>query len=86
MFQRNNGIIFVLFVVHGAWSDWVDGSCAETCGPSTMDQTRTCDNPAPDHGGDDCPNNPADSTQTGVACDLGPCPSKLANNIVILPF
>ncbi|XP_030852078.1 uncharacterized protein LOC100890012 isoform X4 [Strongylocentrotus purpuratus] len=34
--------------VHGGWSAWRDStSCSTTCGYSTRNQIRTCDNPAP---------------------------------------
>ena len=42
-----------LFLVHGGWSDYKEeeGECSETC---TKKSTRTCDNPAPENGGNDC--------------------------------
>eukprot|EP00057_Strongylocentrotus_purpuratus_P022308 XP_011676782.1 PREDICTED: coadhesin-like [Strongylocentrotus purpuratus] len=41
--------------VHGGWSAWRDStSCSSTCGYSTRNQIRTCDNPAPARRGRDC--------------------------------
>ncbi len=61
----------------GAWSDWADvGSCSTTCGDGQKTQQRTCDNPAPNNGGLDCPD---DDTQT-VNCNLGDCPLSVDGN------
>ena len=41
--------------VPGNWSSWGAWSnCSETCGNGTSTRTRTCDNPAPAYGGEDC--------------------------------
>ncbi len=60
--------------VDGAWSSWVDtGACSVTCASGTIQQSRSCDNPAPSGSGADCT---GDSTQT-ISCDTNtPCPGK----------
>ena len=50
--------------VDGGFSDW--GACSVTCGGGQ--QTRTCDNPAPAHGGANCV---GDLTR---ACGIDSCP------------
>ena len=41
--------------VNGAWSAWSETtSCTVTCGGGTQDWSRTCTNPEPAHGGEDC--------------------------------
>ena len=41
-------------VVDGGWSPWVCGSCSKTCGGGTQNCTRSCSNPIPDCGGNEC--------------------------------
>ncbi|XP_066914708.1 uncharacterized protein [Clytia hemisphaerica] len=57
--------------VHGNWADWSSwGKCSASCGTSQQTRTRTCTNPAPQHGGLDC-------TGSGTAirnCNTKPCP------------
>ena len=43
-----------------------------TCGPGTHTRTRSCDNPAPEHGGDDC----GELTEETDPCEITPCPGK----------
>ncbi|XP_022109876.1 SCO-spondin-like [Acanthaster planci] len=41
--------------IHGAWSEWADWSeCSVTCNYGVIVRQRSCDNPAPQHGGDFC--------------------------------
>ncbi|KAI8502229.1 hypothetical protein Bbelb_198170 [Branchiostoma belcheri] len=64
-------------IVDGGWSDWVDGTCSVSCGHGLMTQTRTCNNPEPAHGGEECTR--ADGTsgltdERAVYCNEGVCP------------
>ncbi|KAI8491799.1 regulation of mast cell degranulation [Branchiostoma belcheri] len=45
---------FYCHIVHGGWSDWVDGDCSATCGFGMMTQIRICNNPEPANGGAEC--------------------------------
>ena len=60
-----------LFVaVDGGWSAWgAYGACSKECGGGEKERTRTCTNPAPAHGGNDCV---GDSKQT-APCNEDPC-------------
>jgi len=52
-------------MVDGGWSAWSAWShCTTTCGNGTVSRTRSCTNPAPADGGDDC---------TGVSNDVNTC-------------
>lgn len=54
----------------GGWTDWSEWSqCSADCGGGTQLSTRTCTNPAPQYGGQDCV---GDSTQT-QACNTQAC-------------
>ncbi|XP_063404645.1 thrombospondin-2-like [Mytilus trossulus] len=57
--------------VHGGWSEWSKFSaCPVTCGGGTNTRTRTCDNPTPEHGGNNCVGA---SSENGV-CNTQACP------------
>ena len=43
-----------MFLVHGGWSEWVDGPCSKTCSVGVMKRTRNCSNPEPTCGGNPC--------------------------------
>ena len=41
--------------MHGAWGHWGGWtSCSKSCARGEKIRIRECDNPAPDHGGEDC--------------------------------
>jgi len=66
------GIYFLLFTaVDGVWTDWGHwNQCDVSCGSGTSTRTRSCTNPPPAHGGDDC-QGPSQETST---CTLTNCP------------
>ena len=66
-------------VVNGGWSEWSSfSSCSTECGGGTRTKTRTCTNPAPSNGGDDCPGSATESS----SCNTQSCP---ASAIIDLP-
>lgn len=47
--------------VDGNWGAWTFGPCSVTCGYGSRTKTRSCDNPAPAHGGKDCSGKDSDT-------------------------
>ena len=59
--------------VDGGWSEFGDWSdCSATCGGGTQTKTRTCNNPAPAHGGLDCQGESGETQN----CNTQECPGK----------
>ncbi|CAC5418756.1 HMCN [Mytilus coruscus] len=57
--------------IDGIWSDWSTwGACSVTCESGVEMRNRSCTNPAPQYGGQDCQGSDSDS-QT---CTLSMCP------------
>ncbi|PIK61787.1 putative SCO-spondin-like [Apostichopus japonicus] len=57
--------------IDGQWSEWTAwSSCDSTCGDSSRFRSHSCDNPAPENGGDYCP-GPWNETEI---CNVDPCP------------
>ena len=68
----NIGTIFAS--VNGNWALWSDwNNCTLPCDGGTQNRSRTCTDPQPQYGGDDCVGNEAD-VQT---CNAHICPSKV---------
>ncbi|XP_078333125.1 SCO-spondin-like isoform X2 [Crassostrea virginica] len=58
-------------IVDGGWSSWLAWApCFASCGDSLRTRARTCTNPAPVQGGDDCVGSAYDSQ----SCNVAPCP------------
>ena len=70
-FQFKN--VASLFTVDGGWSDWIDSPCDAQCGPGKQNRTRTCNNPPPSGGGNDCLGSAVET----VDCNNAPCVGKL---------
>ena len=59
--------------VDGGFSEWsAFGPCSVTCGIGTHQRERTCTNPPPSNGGDDCEGDYKEAAQ----CNAGGCPGK----------
>lgn len=57
--------------INGGWASWSNWSmCSVTCSRGSQLRLRICNNPIPQHGGQNCPGNFSDLRH----CDLGPCP------------
>ena len=62
-----------IFTVDGGLSDWSEwGLCTQTCGTGEEQRTRTCTNPTPLYGGNDCVGSLTDVQP----CNTQQCPSK----------
>ena len=67
----------------GGWSEYGEWSnCSAACGEGTQTRSRTCTNPAPAHGGEECEGD-TDQTET---CYLNPCPGWLLMDSLLLIF
>ncbi|XP_078658182.1 tyrosine-protein kinase receptor Tie-1-like [Branchiostoma floridae x Branchiostoma belcheri] len=59
--------------VDGGWSEWDAWSpCSVSCGNGTRTRTRTCDNPSPAYGGQECEGA---ASETQACPDLPACPA-----------
>ena len=43
-----------MYVVDGGWSNWSAGNCSKLCDHGTKEKTRSCSNPVPSCGGNNC--------------------------------
>eukprot|EP00105_Crassostrea_gigas_P019111 XP_011437468.1 PREDICTED: uncharacterized protein LOC105335342 [Crassostrea gigas] len=65
------GELCEIAMVDGSWGEWGEwSSCSVTCGNGTQQRWRVCNDPAPDNGGLECPDNSTDSRP----CILDSCP------------
>ncbi|XP_056001828.1 coadhesin-like [Ostrea edulis] len=56
--------------VHGGWSNWSGyGSCTRSCGSGTRSRSRSCTNPRPSNGGNNC----AGSSTSSQSCNTHSC-------------
>ncbi|XP_033122270.1 thrombospondin-2-like isoform X2 [Anneissia japonica] len=56
--------------VHGGWSEWeLWDTCTKSCNGGLRSRSRTCDNPVPQFGGDDCD----DSSSVTESCNVQGC-------------
>ena len=62
-------------VVSGGFTNWTDWSeCDNECGSGQQEQTRSCSNPAPQHGGEDC----SGETRKLQDCIMPGCPGDVS--------
>ena len=63
-YNNYNKIMYVYaYVVDGGWSNSSAGNCSKSCGGGNKTRIRTCSNPAPSCGGNNCIGK---SVETGV--------------------
>ena len=67
-----------MFLVHGDWATWgVWTECTSTCGPNgTRTRDRTCTDPTPLYGGDDCNSTISGNLETETCNTEINCPGK----------
>ena len=61
-----------------AWGPW--NHCSKTCGDGTKERFRSCSDPTPQYGGDDCLGTETESDH----CNIQPCPSKICFFLYVL--
>ena len=60
----------------GLWDDWSD--CTEECGGGTQERARSCDNPEPQGGGEDCQGRSYEDR----ACNTFGCPGEIITTCI----
>ena len=64
--------------VNGQWSEWSQWSaCAKSCGGSNVTRKRSCNNPPPQRGGEECP---GEAMAIALDCET-PCPGEFCFNL-----
>ena len=73
-FKAGNKEYYILnSLVDGGFTVWSKYTkCTATCGGGSQKRMRSCTNPAPAHGGDDCEGDIEETRD----CGMDPCPSK----------
>ena len=67
--------------VNGGWTSFGSyGSCSATCGGGIKTRHRTCKNPTPAYGGDDCHGSSAETT----SCNTTPCRKLSSASLLLL--
>ena len=70
-------------LVHGGWSDWYNiTNCSTTCGEGVITQQRTCTNPSPSCGGEECLGERITNASCGTTC----CPGMYYSLYVMMLF
>ena len=74
-------IYYCWFVVDGKFTSSVNiGKCSHSCGEGRQYQRRTCTNPVPAHGGNNCTGN----TSRTISCNNQACPGIRTKEFVLL--
>ena len=69
-FNKNN----VLHdIVDGGWSNWSVGNCSKLCGGGNKTKIRTCSNPAPSCGGNNCIGKTVETVECNTISCIGMC-------------
>ena len=72
--------ISLYILVDGNWGVWTDyGTCSQTCGGGTHKRTRSCDDPSPQNGGQDCllsDGTHGSSEAESQSCSTETCPGE----------
>ena len=75
VFQSDNCFVLI-FAVNGGYSDWGPyGQCSKTCGGGVKTRSRSCTNPPPSNGGEDCSVLGSDTSTR--RCNIDDCPGKI---------
>ena len=69
MYNISIKTMFYIYIVDGGWSNWLVGNCSKLCGGGNKTKIRTCNNPAPSCGGNNC----IGETVETVECNTNPC-------------
>ena len=68
-------VILLLLEIDGGFGDWSEWTqCSASCGDSFQERERSCNNPVPQNGGADCPEEELTETRK---CDVPACPGNL---------
>ena len=73
--KHSNFININIFLqtVNGGFTEWTEfEECSKTCGDGKQERTRSCTNPEPKHGGQECDGPVLDERK----CNVRPCPGK----------
>ena len=57
--------MYIMYLVNGNWGEW--SQCSEPCSDGRGVRNRSCDDPKPSHGGDECVGF------SSISCDLKKC-------------
>ncbi|XP_060582797.1 A disintegrin and metalloproteinase with thrombospondin motifs 1-like [Ruditapes philippinarum] len=54
-------------IVDGSWGNWLNwGACSVTCGDGTRSRSRSCNNPSPSNGGEQCQGSNVNSQNCNI--------------------
>jgi hypothetical protein len=58
---------FMCNSVDGSWGNWLNwGACSVTCGDGTRSRSRSCNNPSPSNGGEQCQGSNVNSQNCNI--------------------
>ena len=75
--QNKSSGMYSLLLVPGDYTQWTEWSvCDKSCGGGQQKRERSCTNPAPEHGGQNCVDQGLGPAEETLPCNEEPCPSK----------